>query len=110
MRNRFVRIAGFASIAVAVLALVGFVVMQLWNSLLPPLFGFQVIGYWQAVGLLVLTRILFGGLGRRGGGGRRHWGSHWRQRWEQMSPDEREKFRAGMSSRCGDWRGEPKSG
>ncbi len=111
MRNRFVRMAGIAVLVVLVLALVGFVVMQLWNSLLPPLFGLKAIGYWQAVGLLVLTRILFGGLGRRGGHGhwRSRWRKRWQERWEQMSPEEREKFRAGMGARCEDWHSEPKS-
>jgi len=66
--------------------------MALWNWLLPSLFaGVRQIDYIQALGLLVLSRILFGGL-------RRHSGhSLWqRNRWEQMTPEEREKFQSGM--------------
>jgi hypothetical protein len=47
----------FALVAVAALALVGAVVTALWNWLMPGLFGWPVIGFWQALGLLLLTRI-----------------------------------------------------
>ena len=43
----------------------GEIVMHLWNWLLPALFGWREITFWQALGILVLCRILFGGLGRR---------------------------------------------
>ena len=78
----------------------GEVVMHLWNWLLPMLFGWRQITFWQALGLLVLCRILFGGWG--GGGPNR---SRFRRRsaeqWERMTPEEREKFRQRMRSRCG---------
>lgn len=84
---------------VAFIAIGGEVVMQLWNWLLPSLFGWRQVTFWQALGLLALCRILFGSLGGRGSGG-----SGWRRakgkRWERMTPEEREKFRQ-MSSRCG---------
>jgi hypothetical protein len=87
-----------ASVAVT---LFGFVVMGLWNWLMPAVFGLTTLGFWQAVGLLVLFRILFGGI-RGGHGGRAH---HWRhrmlERWEKMTPEEREQFRAGLRGRCG---------
>ncbi len=102
MRHRLLRGFGFVVLAALAAALVGFIVMQLWNWLLPPLFGWKVLGYWQAVGLLVLTRILFGGLrGRRGWHG--PWRSRMRERWEQMTPEEREKFRAGLGRHCRGW-------
>jgi hypothetical protein len=86
------RFAMFLPLALLLLALIGFVVMGLWNALLPPLFGWKTIGYWQAWGLLLLARILFGGL--HGGGSR---GGHWRhrmkERWQRMTPEERERFR-----------------
>ena len=79
----------------------GEVVMHLWNWLLPMLFGWHQITFWQALGLLVLSRILFGGWG--GHGSDRH--GRWRrrdERWERMTPKEREKFRQEMRSRwCG---------
>ena len=81
------------------IALGGAVVRALWNWLLPPLFGWPVIDFWQALGLLVLCRILFGGMGLQGPGGRarRRMG----ERWEGLSPEERERFRQGMRDRWG---------
>lgn len=85
----------FGLLFVCVLALLGYVVMSLWNWLLPALFAWKTIGYWQAVGLIALCRLLFGGFGpRRGSGG--PWRHRGRERWEQMTPEEREKFREGM--------------
>ena len=51
------------------IAIGGEVVMHLWNWLLPALFGWRLITFWQALGLLALCRILFGGFG--GGGSHR---------------------------------------
>jgi hypothetical protein len=77
-----------------------FVVMELWNWLMPVIFSLHTISFWQALGLLVLSKILFGGFRGRPG-----FAMHWRQRmmerWEQMTPEEREKFRAGMRRGCG---------
>jgi len=74
------------------------VVMGLWNWLAPPLFGRPEINFWQAAGLLLACRILFGGL-------RGYAGMHWRrrlaERWEQMSPQERERVQAGLRGCCG---------
>ena len=102
MVYRVVRGLCLALVAVLALALFGFIVMQLWNWLLPALFGWKTIGFWQAAALLLLTRILFGGFGGRGHMHGR-WRSRMRERWEQMTPEEREKFRAGLRGRCG-WR------
>jgi hypothetical protein len=73
----------------------GEVVMHLWNWLLPPLFGWRMLGFWQALGLLLLCRILFGGL-HHGGPGRRG-GRGFRGGCRHMSPEEREKFRKAMA-------------
>ena len=81
-------------------ALGGLVVELLWNALLPPLFGWPQVGFWQALGLLVLCRILFGGLGMHGGprhGIRRRLG----ERWASLSPEEQERFRQALRERCG---------
>jgi len=72
-------------------AVLGFMVMLLWNAVIPAIFtGSRSLDYPHALGLLVLSRILFGGF--RGGGGwrqRRHW-----RRWEAMTPEEREQYRS----------------
>jgi hypothetical protein len=82
------------------IAIGGEVVLQLWNWLLPPLFGWRLITFWQAIGILALCRILFGGFG-----GHRMHRSRFRgrmaERWQHMTPEEREKFRQGMRGRCG---------
>jgi hypothetical protein len=86
----------FAALA---LALLGYVVMTLWNSVLPAVTGLHAITFVQALGLLVLSRILFGGLrgrGRRGG----HWRARMQARWQQMTPEERERFRDMLGSRA----------
>lgn len=85
---------------IAIAALFGEVVMHLWNWLLPSLFGWHPIGFWQALGLLVLCRILFGGFGGHGSG-RHKMQRRWAERWEQMTPEEREKFRQGRRGWCG---------
>lgn len=76
----------------------GFVVKGLWNALMPQLFGWHTLTFWQALGLLVLAKIFFGGFHRHSGGGP-PWRNRMKQRLEQMSPEERERFRQGM--RCG---------
>lgn len=77
--------------------LFGELVMHLWNWLLPPLFGLHTITFWQALGLVLLCRILFGSWG--GGSGNRR--ARRRGRWERMSPEEREKLRESWAARCG---------
>src|SRR6187549_3860548 len=85
---------------VVFMAIGGEVVMYLWNWLLPEIFGWRMITFWQALGLLALCRILFGGLGMRGGH-RSHFRRRMEDRWEQMTPEEREKFRQSMHGRWG---------
>ncbi|AXC11329.1 hypothetical protein ACPOL_1993 [Acidisarcina polymorpha] len=96
--NRLAKGVKIALVGVIAVAVFGFVVQGLWNWLMPRLFDWHTITFWQAVGLLVLCKILFGGF--RGGPGR---GMHWRrrmeERWEQMSPEEREKFSCGIGGR-----------
>lgn len=72
----------------------GEVVMHLWNWLLPGLFGWRAITFWQGLGLLLLCRILFGGLGHGGPKGRGC-------RRSRMSPEEREKFHDTLRARWG---------
>ncbi len=84
----------------AFVALGGAVVQQLWNWLLPPLFGWRALTFWQALGLLALCRILFGGLGGRGAG-RFGWRRRMAEHWERMTPEERERLRQGLRGRCG---------
>jgi hypothetical protein len=82
------------------IALGGVVVRELWNWLLPPLFNWRPVTFWQAIGLLALCRILFGGFGLHGSsrsGSRRRMA----ERWDRMTPEEREQFRQSLRGRCG---------
>jgi hypothetical protein len=97
-------IAPFAIAAFfAFLALGGQVVKLLWNWLVPVLFGWPPVDFWQALGLLALCRILFGGMGRSGGGhrGQSRFRQRMTERWERMSPEERERYRRSFRGRWG---------
>jgi hypothetical protein len=73
-----------------VAGVLGLVVMLLWNAVMPAVFaGSRPMDYPHALGLLVLSRILFGGFRGRGGWRQRR---HWR-RWEAMTPEEREQYK-----------------
>ncbi len=101
MRRKWIFLAPLAIVAMLLfIAIGGEIVHQLWNWLLPPLFGWREITFWQALGLLVLCRILFGGLGRHGSY-RSGWRRRMAERWEAMTPEERERFRRGMRERWG---------
>ena len=93
----------FALAPIAIAAFIwigGEVVMHLWNWLLPMLFGWRQVTFWQALGLLVLSRVLFGGWGHHGHD-RSKFGRRMGEKWEKMTPEEREKFRQNWRSRCG---------
>jgi hypothetical protein len=97
--TRRMKFALIAPAAVAALALFPLVVMYLWNWLWPAVFGGRTITYWQAFGLLILARILVGGLGG-GHGDDKHGRRRMMDQWEQMTPEERETFRQGLRDRC----------
>ena len=84
------------------MAIGGELVLHLWNWLLPPLFGWRQITFWQAIGLLALCRILFGGF-RLGGHGpsRSRLRQRMEERWEHLTPEEREKCRQEFFGRWG---------
>jgi hypothetical protein len=96
--KKFLKVLKLAALGGVVVAAVTFVVMSLWNVLMPGIFAVHTISFWQALGLLVLSKILFGGFrpGMRGGP---RWRRSMRERWEKMTPEERENFKRGM--RCG---------
>ena len=101
MKKKLILLAPLAILAfVGLVAIGGAIVQALWNWLLPAIFGWREITFWQALGMLALCRILFGGLG--GHGGRRvrvdgGTGGH----WGRMTPEERERFRQRIRERFG---------
>ena len=118
MRFRGRWVAKGVAVLVAVLALVAllsYVVMRLWNALIPDLFHGPLLGFWQAAGLLVLCKILFGGL--RGRHGHGHWREHrswrremWREKWGRMTPEERERLRGKFRHRWCGWGADERRG
>ena len=111
MKRKWIWIAPLAILGIVLFAyLGGEIVMLLWNWLLPPLFGWRTLTFWQALGLLALCRILFGGWGGSGGGKghMRHrmrermaerMGERMRERWETMTPEERSAPAVGHPAR-----------
>jgi len=90
MRTRWIFLAPLVLVAFALfVALGGECVKLLWNWLMPAIFGLPPIRFWQALGLLALSRILFGGFGFRGSG-RSH-----------VNPEVRERMRQRMRERFG---------
>ena len=104
MRPKLKRLIFIAPLAILgmllFIAIGGELVLHLWNWLLPQLFGWRQITFRQALGILVLCRILFGGLGLHGSG-RSNVRRRMEERWERMTPEERERFQQGMRGRCG---------
>ena len=75
-------------IALAALGILLFsgLVMVLWNGILPAVLHVSAITIWQAAGILLLSKILFGGRRRMGHG---HWKKKMYMKWHAMTPDER---------------------
>ena len=105
IRNRKRMFFGPPFFIIPIILLVGLIVMLLWNAVLPDAVHASKISYWQALGLLVLCKILFGGFpGRRMHDRRpdmwRGRGEAWREKWKNMSDEERMKFREEWKRRC----------
>jgi hypothetical protein len=99
-RFGFFRVLRFVAMVIVASVLFGLVIEHLWNWLMPAIFSLRPITFAEAVGLFVLSKLLFGGFHRHGGGrrgwkGNRGWGNM-KERWEQMTPEQQERFRSGM--------------
>jgi hypothetical protein len=89
---------------IAAILIFGFVVMGLWNAILPVVLGVKVITFWQALGILLLSKILFGGFGgghNRGGWRNKGKWMEMKDKFAGMTPEEREKFKAEWKNKCG---------
>jgi len=90
MRKKWLWIAPLAVLGLlAAIVIGGEAVKYLWNWLMPPIFGWRPITFWQAFGLLALCRILFGG------------GGFPRGRSRRRSAEDRERLREGFRRRYG---------
>ena len=89
---------------IAAVLLFGFIVMNLWNAILPAVIHVSAITFWQAIGILLLSKILFGGF-RGGWGGRRaQWKEKMQNKWKEMTPEQRDQFKQEWRNRCASWR------
>jgi hypothetical protein len=100
-RRRILRLIVFV-LPIFLIAFAGLVwaVFALWNSLMPSIFGLQTITYWQALGLMALSWILFRGF-RGPSLSQGRWRHDMRERWGRMTPVEREEFVKGLRGSCG---------
>ena len=102
-RFRFKIAAGiFVAVIVAVF-LGGAIVMYLWNAILPSVLHVESLTYWQAVGLLILCKILFGNFNRGGRADCRSFGTkstEWKEKWLNMTEDEKAQFKEQWRKRC----------
>jgi hypothetical protein len=98
---------------VAMVAVVGFITMSLWNWLVPVLFNGPVVTFWQAMGLLVLSKILFWSFGKHSHGGYRQggpWKHYWKQKMSGMTPEQREELKRKMKEKWCGWDDSSQSG
>ena len=110
-KSRFIKVLMFIAIGAAAILLFGWIVMSLWNAILPEVLGVKAISFIQALGILLLSKILFGGFHGRKHEWKRKINEKWNSRMEEklagMTPEEREKFKAEWKNRCGGMRWRP---
>ncbi|NND32307.1 MAG: hypothetical protein HKN76_06910 [Saprospiraceae bacterium] len=95
-----VKVMFFIIAAVGIVFITGTVITYLWNAILPDLTGVNEITFWQAVGLFILSKILFSSWHRRGSHGGWSRRARWKQKWEKMSFEERAQFKARWREKC----------
>lgn len=99
-------IAGAILFGTGAVVLFTFLVMWLWNWLMPAIFGLGIITFWQAAGILVLSKILFSGSGhgkswhndRR----KKYWHSRFKEKWEHIPEEKKREFTEKMNEKFGD--------
>ena len=101
-KMRFVGVP-FIVFGIVFVGVIGLVVAGLWNVLMPAIFGLPAIDYWQALGLLLLSRVLFG---RLGSWSPRMDKARFVRGWKDLTPEERQRFSHAMEPRrpgnCGE--------
>jgi len=97
----------FIVFMIVAIGIAGLITAGLWNALMPAMLRLPPITFWQAVGLLFLSRLLFG---RFGEWVPRPWKSRFVRGWKDLTPEERERFRRAMGSHCTPNFGESETG
>lgn len=94
------KIVGMILVFAAIVAALSALVMYLWNTILTDVTNVKPLTFWKAMGLLLLAKILFGGVGKgfgRKGGSKR---KHWKNKWMNMSPEERNEAKSRWKEHC----------
>lgn len=98
------KVAFFAVMAVALVFLFGTIVMYLWNMLLPEITGVKTINFWQAIGLFILARILFGGFRWGSPEHRKKWKNkrraYWERKMDNMDDDKKNRLKERWNAYC----------
>ncbi len=94
------KVVSIILVFIAIAAALSALVMFLWNAILPDLAGVKPLTFWKALGLLVLTKILFGGIGRIFGGKNHSKKKHWRNKWMNMTKEERQEAKLRWKEYC----------
>ncbi len=99
------KIIGFIVLGALAVVAFGFIVMSLWNAILPAVLGVKAITFAQALGIFILSKILFGGFKGGGGWGRKkqEWRMKMQDKWQNMSTEERQQWKEKMRGRCRTW-------
>ncbi len=93
------KVLSFVLIFAVIFTLVTFLVMFLWNSILTDVAGFKRLNFWKAGGILILSKILFGGLkGHRSHATRKK--NHWKNKWMEMDPEKRKEAKMRYRQYC----------
>lgn len=106
------KVIGIIILIPIAVAIVGYINMYLWNAVLVPVLHVSAVTFWQALGILMLSKILFGGFrgrGRNCGGRGREWKLDMKEKWEQMTAEQREQMKNNWRNKCGSWRSRPTS-
>ena len=106
MPGKIIKSAGLGLVMGVMFFLLVYVFMMIWNMTMPDIFGFKVLNYWQALGLLAVSRILIGGFGFRWSNNSEK-GKFWRERMkmktQNMTEDEKAEFKRRLWQKCKDW-------
>jgi len=98
--NKAVKIAKWTILGFVFVIAFGGIVMLLWNWLIPSIFSLREITFWEALGLLLLGKLLFGGFHGKGrSGNAMHWKQHYYNKFSNMTPEERDRFKAKMKEK-----------
>ena len=99
-RFKPLKVLFFIAVFLILFTAVSWIVMLLWNAILPDIAGVKPLNFWKAAGLLILAKILFGGFGGRGSRWKHARKGHWKNKWMNMSEEERQEAKSRWKEYC----------